>query len=328
MHRSLLHLVLAVLCVTVPACDRDEPTPAAGDAKPAADTKLAADAKTAVGDTKAEPGSCDAAHGKALEAELLAQCAVMPNVLEMDVPAAPWKAMSSPAPEHALQIDVSPKGVVLGGYGEPIAIEALSPDHLAEERDRIVEMAATYGRPRPEGWVLAIDRKTARLGVAKVLRALDGAGMRQGQLRLGTDSPGPLPVPRDPKLLAEIAARITEGDPSQKAILLAQELEKVVSACPPAMEAFSVAAAHSPDERCTLMARDLSQALVRCSCAKEAEILTLMHAVSVGFEPTVRLGISVPVTLDPTAAPLPGETWSEVVANLDQSKLALWVSPS
>ena len=79
---------------------------------------------------------------------------------------------------------------------------------------------------------------------------------------------------------------------------------------------------------CAQLSRALSQGLVRCGCAKEAEILTLMHGLSVGLEPTVRLGISVPVTLDPAAKPLPGETWSEVVANLDQSSLELWVGPA
>ena len=324
MHRSLLRFVLAVLCVTTPACDREK----APQNKPAADAKPAADGKPAAGNPTAEPGGCDAAHAKALEEEITAQCSLMPKLLELDVPSVLWKAVPSAAPEDALRIDVSPNGVVLGGWGEPIEIEALTPERFAEERDRMVEMAATPGRPRPESWVLAIDRTTTRLAVAKVLQALEGAGMRQGHLRLGTDSPGPLPSPRDPKLLAEVASKVSRGGPADKASLFARELESVVPGCPPTAEVFSSLAASPLEERCALMAQGLSQALVRCSCAKEAEILTLVYGLTVGLESPVRLGISVPVTLDPAAAPLPGDTWADMVAKLDETKLELWVSPT
>jgi hypothetical protein len=317
MHQSLAHLALAVLIVAGPACDRAK----APETKPI-DAKAPADAP------KTEPGACDDAHGKALEQELMGHCEVTDEVLTKDVPSVPWKAMPSSAPKDALRVDVTPEGVVLDGWRNPIAFEELSPARFTEERDQVVEMAETYGRPKPEGFVLAIDPHATRSQVAAVFQALDGAGLRQGHLWLATDTPGPLPVPRDAKLLAKVASGITGSGPSDKAVFLGQELQRAVPACPPAEEVFANLAASAVDERCALLARGLSKALVACGCTNEAEILTLVYTLTVGLEAPVRLGTSVPVTLDAKAASLPGSVWSEMVANLDQAKLAVWVSPA
>jgi len=318
MHRSLVRLTLALILLgaMTPSCDRKQ----APEAK--------TEAKVAETSPTAEAGGCDTAHGKTLEQELLAQCAVTPQVLELDVPPLPWKAAPSAMPDDALRIDVGPQGLKLGGWGDPVSFTEL-PARFAGERERVIEMAVANGRPRPADWVLSIEANTTRLGVAVVLQTLVDAGLPSGQLRLATDPTEPLPVPRDPKLLAELATKLNTAEPGQKAMLFADELQKVMPACPAAEKAFSVAATDDPAERCAMLARDLSKALVGCGCAKELEIMTLLYAISVSPEPPTRLGTSVTVMLDPTAEPLPGETWSQVVANLDEAKLAkLWVGPA
>lgn len=319
MHRSLLRVVLVVLSMTASACKREKVSEAKATAGEA--TKAT---------TKAEIDGCDAAHGQAIEQELLSQCKVMPQVLEVDVPTLPWKAAPSAMPENALWIDVSPQGAQLGGWGDTVSFTEL-PARFAGERERVIEMAVANGRPRPEGWVLSIEGNTTRLGVTVVLQTLADAGLPSGQLRLATHPTEPLPAPRDPKLLAELEAKVSELDPSDKAMELVAESKKVLPACPAADEVLSATSTttNDPAERCTILARDVSQALVRCGCAKEAEILTMLYVALVGVRRPERLGTNVAVTLDPTAAPLPGDVWSQVVANLEEAKLtAVWVSPT
>lgn len=73
---------MVALLTLMPACDRDPKPPSE------------AAAASAPADAKAGP-TCDAARGKVLEDELLAQCALTGQVLAVDVPNAPWKVVAS-----------------------------------------------------------------------------------------------------------------------------------------------------------------------------------------------------------------------------------------
>jgi hypothetical protein len=318
MHRSRLRpwITLALLALGTSACDRDAKMPAEREA----------DARKAAVDGKAG-AACDAAHAKALEQELLAQCALSDRVLMTEVPAAPWKPSPSAAPEDVLRLELGPAGVVLG-WGPPMPVAEL-PSRLAQEREQAAVMAEAKGRPRRDGWVLLIASATPRADVAAVLKGLAEAELRQGHLQLATDATGPLPVPRDAKLLADVKARVSAEDPSQRAMLLAQEIEQTMPPCPALVQTFSNVATVDAEQRCPLLARGISEGLVSCGCAKEDTMMTLFYAVSMGLEPPTRLAAAVAVTLDPAAAPRPGATWAAVVAGLDEAALAgLWVSPS
>jgi hypothetical protein len=302
--------LLASLAVVAFACDRgSEPSPASTPAS----------ASTSV--------ACDAAHAKALEQELLAQCAISEQVLTTDVPAAPWKpAPSAPPQNGALRLELAPTGVAIG-WGPPVPLADLLT-RLAEQREQALAMASATGRPAPSGWVLAITGATPRADVATVLQALADTEQRRGHLLLATDATGPLPVPRDPKRLAELATRITGADPSTKATLLAEEIERSLPPCPALVQGFSTVATIDPENRCRVLARSISEGLVSCDCPEEDALMTLLYAITVGVEPPTRLAAAVPTMLDPTAPARPGATWAELVATLDEAALArLWVSP-
>src|SRR5690606_13266322 len=119
--------------------------------------------------------------------------------------------------------------------------------------------------------------------------------------------------------------KIGTADPSQRATLLAREIEQAMPPCPAMTKPFGAVAAATPTDRCPMLARGFSEGLVACKCAKEDEMLTLVYAIAVGLTPPERLTTVVPVTLDPSATPLPGATWAEVVAALDQAPKTLWI---
>lgn len=308
-HRTRIRpwIVLASLALGGAACGRGGTEPTTVDAEVSA-------------------GTCDAAHAKVLEQELMAQCDVYDVVLALDVPAAPWKPAPSAAPDEALPLEVSPAGVVVF-TGEPVPMADLSA-RLAEGIEKNTMLAEAQGKAPTSAWVLTLASTTPRAEVATVLKALADAGLRWGYLRLGAAAATPLPQPRDPKQLAELAARVADADVSEKAVRLAREAEAVMPPCPGLEQGFSNAATNAPEDRCRVLARDLSAGLVSCGCPKEDVVMTLTYALMVGLEPPTRLGAAVPVTLDPAAPPRMGATWADVVAGLDQAALAgLWVSP-
>lgn len=315
-HRARIRpwIMLASLAVGGPACGRGATERATADGKATA----AAEAST---------GACDAAHAKALEQELVAQCDVYDVVLALDVPAAPWKPAPSAAPTEALPLEVSPAGVVVF-TGEPVPMADLAA-HLAEGIEKNTALAEALGKPPTSAWVLTLASATPRAEVATVMKVLADAGLREGYLRLGAEATAPLPQPRDPKQLAELAARVAHADVSEKAVRLAREAEAAMPPCPALEQGFSNAATNDPEDRCRVLARDLSAGLVHCGCPKEDVVMTLVYALMVGLEPPKQVGAAVPVTLDPAAPARTGATWAEVVAGLDQGALAkLWVSPS
>jgi hypothetical protein len=268
---------------------------------------------------------CDAAHAKVLEQELLAQCAISEQVLSADVPAAPWSPAPSTPPDDALRIELGPAGMTLG-HRPPVPVAALSAA-LAEQREQATARAELSGRPAPAGWLLTLDGTTPRADVATILRDLSDAGLLAGHLQLATEPTGPLPMPRNPEQLAGLARRIPRHDASTKATFLAQEIEQAMPPCPALYQSFSTAAMLEPESRCSVLARGIAEGLVSCGCPQEDAMMTWMYAITVGLEPPRRLGVAVPVTLDPAAAPRAGATWAEVVAGLDEAALAtLWVS--
>ncbi|MCX4247737.1 hypothetical protein [Paraliomyxa miuraensis] len=312
--RSLAPLVFAFATLAVaPGCDREAET------KP--DAK--ADAGTETKDPDAASAQTCAVRGQEMERELLDACTISEQLLSVDVPFTPWKSAPSSAPSNALRLELSPKGVVVG-WGSPLPLGELEARLIAER-----EHAAMASRSRgPLSWVLAIDGTTARKDVASALQVLASTGLSQGWVQLGTTSVGNVPKPRDPKLLAELTARVEAKDPSERAAALADEISRAMPPCPGAAKAFEAVAVAAPEQRCELLARGMAAGLVGCGCPKVDTMATLLYALSVGAEVPTRLGVAVPVTVDPKAKPQPGATWADVVAGASEGTFtALWVSP-
>ncbi|MEM7156254.1 MAG: hypothetical protein AAF799_25600 [Myxococcota bacterium] len=299
------------LCFGAPACDGDKKTTEAGAAE--------------VGKTESDKaqgaagaGGCDEAHGKDVYEEMIAWCELSEKVADDQIPLAPWKPAPADKPLDA-RIEVRPGGVSTR-WGSETALADL-PSVLEEERD----LAKRRGRT-VQGWSLIIGGDTPRAEVAAVLETLANSGQKTGSVVLTVEPTGEVPQPRDPKRLAALNAKVGSADPSQKASLLANEVQSAMPPCPGMTEAFRAVATAPANERCTVLARGLSQGLVSCGCPKEDEMLTLVYGISMGFEPPKRLTTTVPTTIDPAATPRAGATWGEIVAGMDEAAMkTLWV---
>ncbi|MCA9651211.1 MAG: hypothetical protein H6712_13285 [Myxococcales bacterium] len=263
-------------------------------------------------------GGCDAAHGNAIEQEMLGWCELSERVVSDEVPLAPWKPASANKPSSGL-IEMRP-GSLQVGWRET-AVGGLV-GQLEEDRE-FAKMRGELGATR---WSLMIGGDTPRAEVAAVFRTLADAGQPKGSLVLSVEPSDPVPQPRDPERLAALHTKLADADPSERAMLTAREIQAAMPPCPGLTHAFSAVATTSPDQRCALLARGISEGLVSCRCPKEDEMLTLVYSISMGSTPPERLTTVVPVVLDPAAAPRSGATWGEIVAGLDQGALqTLWV---
>lgn len=314
--------LMALLVGTAPACD-DGAKPGAGEAGEAGAASKAGAAKPGAGEAGAAKACGDAA-GKAIEQEMLAGCGISAQVLRVEVPMAPWSASASAPPEETIRLELTREGTMVG-WDRPVEAAQVAA-HLTEKLKQARQMAEMTGKPVP-GWGLAIAGDVPRAEVAAVFQALVDAGHAKGHLLLATKDVGTLPAPRQPEALAKMHARVDGVDPSQRATLLAKEIEQKMPPCPGVKKTFSAVATAAPDQRCPLMAKGVSEGLVACGCPDADELLTLLYGVSVGTEPPDRLSVASGVTLDPGAASRPGETWAQVVAGLDPAALgALWVA--
>lgn len=315
--------LMALLVGVVPACD-DKGKPAGeADAGKAgeADAAEAGAAEAGAGAGK----TCDAAAGKLIEQELLAGCGISAQVLRIEAPIAPWTADPSAPPEETIRLEVTTKGTAVG-WGAPVPAAQL-PARLTEAMERSKQRAEATGKAAP-GWGLVIAGDVTRADVAAVFQALVDTGQTKGHLLLATEQLGTPPVPRKPEVLAALHARVSEADPSQRATILAKELERKMPPCDGVKKTFATVATVAADQRCPILARGISEGLVACGCPDADELLTLIYGVTVDTQPLQRLSVASPVTLDPGAASRPGETWAKVVAGLDQAALgALWVAP-
>lgn len=302
------------------ACDR-EPTAPPAEAKAAVAGQPTA--------PSGEPGpTCDTAHAKALEQELVALCGVEGLVSPIDVPEAPWKPSPAAAPRDALRIDVTPAGVVVG-WGAPVPLTELR-EHVVEGFEMNLMLAQAQGLEFSGTWLLSIAKDTPRAQVSSVMQALVDSKRWLGYVRLGAEPSKPLPQPRDPKQLAELDARMAAVASGEEAVFLAKEIERAASSCSEFEKAFSSAATDDPASRCPGLARSIANGIQHCGCDQERTMMTLFYALTVGRRPPTQLGAALSVTLDASApTPRPGATWAEIVARLDEHALAgLWVSPS
>lgn len=310
--RTLALLVIPCLAATV-ACDDEKKVADTGpaDVGQPAETKTEANAN-------ANAGSCNEAHAKEIGAEMLSWCALSDKGISPEVPLAPWKPAPADKPTDG-RVELRPGGLQVG-WGTEIGTGELV-DRLKVERERVAMQGRTM-----DGWSMTIGAETPRAEVAAVFRALAEGEMRTGTVVLSVEPPGPIPQPRDAERLAAIDAKVSGADPSQRAVIMARELEGAMPKCPAMIEAFSVVANASAEQRCALLARALSEGIVSCGCPDEDEILTLVYGASLGTKPPERLATTVAVTLDPAAPPRAGGTWGEIVAGLDEAATkALWV---
>jgi hypothetical protein len=206
--------------------------------------------------------------------------------------------------------------------------------HLFEQRLIVVDAQGNVGErgtiePEPiatwladpgpidRPWVFAIADGLPASAAAELLAGLHAASHGEIQVLVRMEDPEqPLPVPRHPEMLAEIGRRLPT-DLSQRAMQLAMTMHEYTQSCPALATALQNLAALAPEERCLGMAETVARAVVDCECRQADEILTVIHAISVGtVSPKGRVA-AVPLTLDPASAVTPASTatWGQLVGS-------------
>ena len=95
-------------------------------------------------------------------------------------------------------------------------------------------------------------------------------------------------------------------------------MEKLIGDCEPLANAYKVVAIAPASEKCTILAQGLAEGLEACGCPEnERKVLTANHILNLGFDASSKPAVVVPVTLVDDASLPAGDTWSDMVGNLD-----------
>jgi hypothetical protein len=83
------------------------------------------------------------------------------------------------------------------------------------------------------------------------------------------------------------------------------------------------------DQRCSRLAELAAAALVECGCPKLPDAMTLLYALTIGFDAPSGRTAAVAIQLDPKQSVLakPGVTWGQVAAAAlsDAAPRRLWI---
>jgi hypothetical protein len=297
--RALLPISFATLLL---ACQRSPPT--TGE-----DTPTAASAVTPA--QPAKP-TCEAAP---LQAELQTYCEFELGVPPLVLPKVGFTAETY-HPLATRVITLTREGLTdPEGAAGTVSIQAW----LADPPRRL---------PEPGELVLAIAADVPATTVAELQRGLAAAGREQVRYLVHVDDERPIPQPRDAKLLARMREALPI-DPNERVLFVAQAVQGYAETCPPVAGVFPQLAQTSPGDRCAKLGELASKAIVECGCVELPEIMTLLYALTMGFDPPPGRAAAVPVILDPQAelVPAAGATWGDVAsAQLRSTELhRLWI---
>jgi hypothetical protein len=194
----------------------------------------------------------------------------------------------------------------------------------------IAEWLATPPRriPEPGELVFAIAADLPAASVAELWRGLAAAGRETIQVLVHVADKTPIPTPRNPSMLADLRAALPESH-NERVMFVAQGVRGYATTCPSIGMVFGQLANVPMDQRCTRLAELAAAALVECGCPKLPDAMTLLYALTIGFQPPRGRAAAVEIRLDPTRAVQsnPGATWAEVAraALLDAEPRGLWI---
>ena len=288
-----------LMCLTASLLACQSPPPSAGDAGAGAATAGASAGTDGSNPTKpAQANTCEAAP---LATELQSYCAFDLGVPPLPLP----KVEFTDETYHPLAtrvITLDSRGIQdPEGGAEPVTIQ----EWLADPPRRL---------PEPGEMTLAIAADVPATTVAELQRGLSAAGRREVRILVhaGGDAE-PVPQPRDPDMLAKVGEQLP-SDANQKVVFVAQAVQGYAEVCPPIAGVFTPLSQVSPGDRCTKLGELAAAAIVECGCTQLPSIMTLLYALTVGFEVPPGRAIAVPVHLDPQAklVPAEGATWGDV----------------
>ncbi len=177
---------------------------------------------------------------------------------------------------------------------------------------------------------LAIAADIPALDAADLLARLHAAGRSSIKVLVRSEhADAQLPVPRDPKLLDQLAATMPTT-PSEQAVLLATKMRAKADECAALSDALAGLATVPIEERCAATAKRVAEAMATCECRAADEVLTLIYAILVGTTAPAGALALVPVEIDPAAAVQPATTatWGEIASHQFASDAThrLWIS--
>jgi hypothetical protein len=182
--------------------------------------------------------------------------------------------------------------------------------------------------PEPGELVFAISPTLPAATVAELWRGLAAAGRAQIQVLVHVAEPDPIPAPRNPAMLADMRAALPEAH-DERVMFVAQGVRGYAVTCPSLAAVFGQLSDVPMDARCTRLAELAAAALVECGCEKLPDIMTLLYALTIGFEPPRGRTAAVEIRLDPTQAVRanPGATWGQIATTtlLDATPRGLWI---
>ncbi|PRQ05796.1 hypothetical protein ENSA5_01160 [Enhygromyxa salina] len=255
--------------------------------------------------------SCEAA---TLHAELRGYCEFDLGIPPIELAKVAWNADTyHPLATRVITLDA-------GGLSDPEGEGKVSiQDWLRDPPRPIAE---------PGALVLAIAHDVPASTVAELQRGLFAAGRQEVRVLVHVADERPIPQPRSAKMLADMRAALPDDD-NERVMFVAQGVRGYAETCPALTEAFGQLASVAPGERCGKLAELASAALVECECARLTDIMTLLYALTMGFEPPSGRATAVPIRLDTSRKinPPAGATWGEIVAaNLTNTELhQLWI---
>jgi hypothetical protein len=182
--------------------------------------------------------------------------------------------------------------------------------------------------PEPGEMVLAIAADVPATTVAELQRGLSAQGRKEVRYLVHVDDERPLPQPRDPGMLKSMREALPANS-NERVMFVAKAVQGYGETCPPVAGVFPKLAQVSPGDRCTKLGELAAQAIVECGCADLEKIMTLLYALTIGFDPPLGRAAIVPVFIDPAQkmTPAEGATWADVVtAEFDDAELhRLWI---
>ena len=249
-----------------------------------------------------------------LQSELASFCEFDLGVPPIDLPKVAWTA----EPYHPLATRV----ILLDNRGltDPERAGTVSiASWLADPPRRI---------PEPGEMVFAIAADVPAATVAELLTGLAAAGRKQIRMLVHVGDARPIPQPRDGKRLADMREALPDVA-NERVVFAAQAVQSYAETCPPVAGVFPQLVQVSPGDRCAKLAELGSKAIVACGCTKLDEIMTLLYALTVGFDVPRGRAAAVLVEIDPAATITANAdaSWGELAAASFESAALhrLWI---
>jgi hypothetical protein len=306
---SLIMLITLVMLVGATVTLACQPPPTRSDSE--------RDEPQEIEPANAPTPSVDACTISPIHTELLRFCEFDLGVPPIELPRVSWTADSyHPLTTRVITLDA-------GGLTDPQGTGTVAlADWLASPPRRI---------PEPDELVFAIAAELRAATVAELWRGLAAAGRKQIQVLVHVSDPTPIPTPRNPEMLADMRAALPEQH-QERIMFVAQGVRGYAATCPSLGLVFAQLANIPMQDRCTGLAELAAAALVECGCPKLPDAMTLLYALTIGFEPPRGRTAAVAIRLDPTQIVQadPSATWGQIAgaALSDAATRGLWIDGS